>query len=236
MTLDLHAASTAFAQEIEDLLEGVLPHGSKDQPDQSRIRVLQQAARYVIRTGTGEKAGGMSLYSEGKHVGDLHVSYHCARDQANDYLAVRKSMFQVTSPQEGTPLLRLDFNQAANAVPAAHWNVHGERGATSVMLAWCNAKHSGLLSQVHLPVGGIRGRPCLEDFIDMLITEFGIDSHRGWASLIKAGREKWRTLQTKSCVRDSPEAAASVLRRLGYDVTAPVGGLPTSNSDMLRCR
>jgi hypothetical protein len=236
VTLDLHAASTAFAQEIDDLLEGVLPRGTQDKPDQPRIRVLKQGERYVIRTGTEDQAGGIGLYSDGKHVGELHVSYHCAPDRADNFLAVRKSMFQLTSPQEGTPLLRLDFNQNANKVPAAHWNVHGERGATSVILARCNPKHSGLLSQVHLPVGGTRTRPCLEDFVDMLVTEFGIDYNNGWAKLIQDGRQKWRTFPTKSVVRDSPEAAASVLRHLGYTVTPPEGDAPEPNTDMLRCR
>jgi hypothetical protein len=236
VTLDLNAASTAFAQDIQNLLEGVLPPGKGEPSNQPRIRVLRQGARHVIRTGTEDKAGGMRLHSEGRHVGDLQVLYHCEPDRADRFLAVRKSMFQLTSPQEGTPLLRLDFNQAANKVPAAHWNVHGERGATSVMLARCNPRHSGLLSQVHLPVGGTRGRPCLEDFLDMLIAEFGIDHAADSDALITAGREKWRLFQTRAVVRDSPDVAASVLHHLGYTVLAPETGTPTPNVDMLRCR
>lgn len=236
MTIDLKRASETFAQEVQDLLEGVLPRGPKDSAGQPRIRVLKQGARYVIRTGPEDRAGAVPLYSGGKHVGDLEVSFYCAPDSANQYLAVRKSMFQLTSPQEGTPLLRLDFNQAANKVPAAHWNVHAERGATSVMLARCNPRHEGLLSQVHLPVGGVRARPCLEDFLDLLITEFNIDHHGSWQDLIEDGRQRWRILQTQSVVRDSPETAADVLRRLGYTVTPPQDGLPPWNQTMLRCR
>lgn len=189
MTFDLHAATTGFVDDIQALLDGVLPSSAGEPAGHRLIKVLRQDERYVIRTGPEAKAGSLRLYSAGKHVGDLHVSYHCEPDRQNSFLAVRKSMFQLTSPQEGTPLLRLDFNQDAYKVPAAHWNVHGERGATSVMLARCNADHSGLLSQVHLPVGGTRGRPCLEDFLDMVISEFDIDRHDGYAELLKAGRQ-----------------------------------------------
>lgn len=236
MTLDLLAATTAFAEDIENLLDGVLPRGDGEQADQPRITVLQQGERYVIRTGIDEKAGGLRLHSDKKYVGELHVLYHCAQDRDNSFLAVRKSMFQLTAPKVGTPLLRLDFDQKAHTVPAAHWNVHGERGDTSVMLARCNSKHSGLLSQVHLPVGGTRARPCLEDFLDMLIVEFDIDHHIGWNDLIKAGRQKWRTFQTKALVRDSPEIAASVLRNLGYTVSAPEADPQPTDIEMLICR
>ena len=81
----------------------------------------------------------LPLYSDRRWVGQFEASFPCVPDRANHFLAVRKSIFQLTSPQEGTPLL-----------------------------ARCHPGHSGLLSQVHLPVGGARPRPCLEDFLDML--------------------------------------------------------------------
>lgn len=236
MNFDLDAATTKFAQDTQNFLDGVLPRGEAEPADEPRIKILRQGERSVVRTGTETKAGGLKLHSDGKHVGELAVSYHCAPDRPGHYLAVRKSMFQLTSPQEGTPLLRLDFDHAMHTVPAAHWNVHGERGATSVMLARCNPDHSGLLSQVHLPVGGIRWRPCLEDFVDLLIAEFNIDHHPNASKLIEAGRQQWRTFQTRSVVRDSPEDAAAVLRNLGFTVSPPDGELPSQNVDMLRCR
>lgn len=236
MTIDLETAGRDFAQQVEDLLDGVLRRGDKDDAGQPRIRTLKQGTRYVIRSGPEDKFGAMPLYANGKHVGDLEVSYYCAIDSAGQYLAVRKSSFQLSSPQEGTPLLRLDYDQAAHSVPAVHWNVHAERGATSVMLARCNPKHAGLVSQVHLPVGGVRGRPCLEDFLELLICEFNIDRHDPWRTLIKEGRRDWRVRQTRVLVRDSPEQAADVLRRLGYTVTPPEAGAPAPNVEMLHCR
>jgi hypothetical protein len=76
----------------------------------------------------------------------------------------------------------------------------------------------------------------MDDGVDMLVTEFQIDHHRGWDKLIKDGRQRWRTFQARAVVRDNPEAAASVLTDLGYTVTAPEGSYPQLNLDMLRCR
>lgn len=205
-------------------------------PTGGPFKLLQQAEWYVVRTGTAERPGGFDLLSGGQPIGYLAVSFHCAPDRENRHLAVRKSQFQLAPRSEGTPLLRVDFLHKSHSVPAAHWNVHAERGATSVLLARCNPKHSGFLSQVHLPVGGTRARPCLEDFLEMLICEFNIDAKRGWKERIHAGRERWRKLQARAIVRDVPEEAASVLTDLGYVVQPPNQGHPDKNTDMLRCR
>ncbi len=133
------------------------------------------------------------------------------------------------------PLLRLDFDEKAHTVPASHWNVHGESGATSALLARSNVDHEGRLSKIHLPVGGVRYRPCLEDFIEMLICEFQFDTCDGWRHALYDGREQWRSFQTRAIVRDMPDAAADVLRRIGYGVAAPAIP-PQRNRDMLRAR
>ncbi|MCP2255749.1 hypothetical protein LY13_004531 [Prauserella aidingensis] len=132
-------------------------------------------------------------------------------------------------------MLRLDYLHVAHSTPVAHWTVHAERGATSVLLARCNPRHEGLLSQVHIPVGGPRYRPCLEDFLERLVVEFNIDARPGWENAVENGRQTWRETQTRAVVRDSPEIAAEVLRRQGYTVTAAADP-PAQNRSMLRAR
>jgi hypothetical protein len=63
------------------------------------------------------------------------------------------------------PLLRLDFDREMHTAPGCHWNVHAERGAITNLLARNNPDHSGELCKLHLPVGGARMRPCLEDLL-----------------------------------------------------------------------
>lgn len=235
MTFDLEQASTSFAQEVQDLLDAVLPIEDSADPETRRIQVIQQDVWFVVRPGTRDKPGAVPLLSDGVRVADLTFHFHCHPDRAKTFLAVRKSKFQLVSTGESTPLLRLDFDQNAHTIPTSHWNVHGERGATSVLLARCNRSHPGLLAKVHLPVGGVRYRPCLEDFLEMLVTEFGFDRRDGWKEAVLAGREQWRIKQVKAIVRDHPEAAADVLENLGYQVSRPAKP-PERNVDVLRAR
>jgi len=238
VTADLHEESVKFAQQVQDLLDATLPTANGEDPEVRKLKVIELEDSYSIRPGTLQKIGTVWLLKDGDHVADLHLSYLCALDRSRGFLAIRKSKFQLTSvrPKEGTPLLRLDFDHKAHTVPAAHWNVNGERGATSVLLARCNPDHVGLLSQVHLPVGGVRYRPCLEDFLDLLLTEFRFDRLPTWRERIEEGRESWRRIQTRAIVRDSPEDAVEVLSKLGYTVTPPDGGHTETNLAALHCR
>jgi hypothetical protein len=77
------------------------------------------------------------------------------------------------------------------------------------------------MSSLHIPVGGSRFRPCLEDFIQFLICECKFDARPGWREQVETGRERWRRRQAATVVRDMPEEAARVLRDLGYIVEAP---------------
>jgi hypothetical protein len=71
-----------------------------------------------------------------------------------------------------------------------------------------------------VPVGGPRMRPCIEDFLQMLIVEFGFDAVDGWRRVIDDGRVLWRRRQLAAMIRDDAEYTAEVLRdRLGYEVT-----------------
>jgi hypothetical protein len=77
------------------------------------------------------------------------------------------------------------------------------------------------LSEMHLPVGGHRMRPSLEDVLLFLEREFAIDVVDGWRNVIDEYLREYRLLQLMSAVRDAPEAAAEVLRDLKYVVEAP---------------
>lgn len=90
------------------------------------------------------------------------------------------------------------------------------------------------MHELHFPLGGHRFRPCLEDVLQMLVEEFGIDTADGALDALAAGREKWRRHQTGAVVRDAPEEAVRVLRELGYMVETPSGGPVFPNVRELR--
>ncbi|MFD4250475.1 hypothetical protein ACFWQL_12125 [Amycolatopsis thermoflava] len=234
MTFDLLRESTNFAQAVQDMLDAVLPVDPRADIEHRRLNVIKQDPWYVIRPGTQRKLGAIHLLSGGDHVANLSLTFKCGPDRASRYLAVRKSSFQLQWLGEGPPLMRLDFDHKAHTVPVAHWNVHAERGATSVLLARCNPKHVGLLSKVHLPVGGTRYRPCLEDFLEMIIKEFRFDTNPKWSDAIRAGRASWRVKQAKSIVRDLPDIAVQILENeIGYTITPPTSGHPARNAEVL---
>ena len=102
--------------------------------------------------------------------------------------------------------------------PAAHIHVPAHRGALTPLLSQSGHPHPHDMSSLHIPVGGSRFRPCLEDFIQFVISECQFDARDGWRAHVADGRERWRRRQIATVVRDAPEEAVRVLRELSYAV------------------
>ena len=75
-------------------------------------------------------------------------------------------------------------------MPAAHIHVHAHRDGLSHALgktgsktkrgkARAEAREVPRMADLHFPVGGHRFRPCLEDVLEMLVTELGVDHPDG---------------------------------------------------------
>ncbi|MFC5993539.1 hypothetical protein ACFQE5_04825 [Pseudonocardia hispaniensis] len=233
MTIDVHQAALAFGQELQDLLDAVLPKPWNVDEHDRQVQVLAGAQnRYSIRVA--HRHGLIALVRNGEHVASLRVEYRCTHDTSKDYLAVQQSSFELRSAADRTPLARLDYLRNAHTVPAAHWNVYAERGAVSHLLGRTNQDHSGLVSKLHFTVGGSRMRPCLEDFIDFIAYEFRFDLRSGAKAALAEGRERWRRKQIRALVRDAPEEAVQALTALNYTVIDPAEGPRQPNTKSLR--
>jgi hypothetical protein len=66
----------------------------------------------------------------------------------------------------------------------------------------------------HLPVGGRRYRPTLEDMVEFLITERLARPKRGWKRAIADGREEFRKKQLRAAIRRDPDTARDALEKL----------------------
>jgi hypothetical protein len=167
------------------------------------------------------------------HLADFAMTIYLDMDRSGTYLKAVGSalMLMLSSTLDRTPLLRLEYRADMHSDPIAHWQFHAERGAFSHLLTRAHAHRPGRvgkphdLSSVHLPVGGERFRPCLEDFLQLLVVDCGVDSQEGWETAIKDGRESWRRRQLGSAVRDVPSEAVRVLTELGWSCSPPEGAV-----------
>ncbi len=208
---------------MRDTLSGLLPG---DREVISR-RTDADDERYVVRPPGDPKPQRVPVFVDGEHLASLSVVLYLALDRTGAYLKTVRSDIGVHSTLDRTALLRLEYRADMHTDPIALWQMHAERGAFSHLLARAHAvrpdrvKKPHDLSSLHLPVGGERFRPCLEDVLQFLVVDCGVDHLDGSRAVVEAGRERWRLRQLGSAVRDAPDKAASVLAELGWKVERP---------------
>ena len=200
-------------------------------PDVAPFRADIVGAYAVVRQQPDE---GIPLLVSGRPLVTIKVKYQCVMDTYDKFLAVENSSFIVyegaMSGTGGEPLFRYDYirNPSSN-IPGAHIQVHAHRDAlTYIMTQTGNATQRGKrrarstdvprLSEIHFPVGGPRFRPCLEDLLEMLISELGVESTPEARESLRRGREAWRRKQIGAVVRDAPGEAVATLIELGYSI------------------
>lgn len=130
---------------------------------------------------------------------------------------VRSSVMYLSPDQDGArTLLHYDYERdKADDYPEAHLQVC----ATSV--EWEDAMRSygprgRPLKKLHLPVGGRRFRPSVEDLIEFLVTEQLASGRPGWKRHVDQGRRRFEERQLKAAVRRNPEIALAILREEGH--------------------
>jgi len=216
----LEAFGRQFADDLQMLIRGTL--GTK-----RAVRAVRYADRVVVRPGS-IKPVPVSLARDGRLAARLMFSYDITPDSSGNFPSVTNSKVRIDSPATNRPVLRYEFIKEANRSPTAHWHVHGESTELGRILGGSPSVRTSL-SNLHLPVGGSRFRPGLEDVIELLITELRFDHASQWRQNLHRGREAWRSTQLAVAVRDAPETAADALRDLGYKVQRRSPGAGSRN-------
>jgi hypothetical protein len=152
-------------------------------------------------------------------IGIVQLDYALGFDRAGRHLAVHNSSFQLKDRRGKKPIVRIEYVRDARTIPCSHVHVHGESGLFTEFLAATGHKSAAAISSIHVPTGGDRFRPCIEDFVQFLIEECGVAGREGWRDEVFEGREAYRQIQTAAAVRDRPEVAIAELKRLGLSVT-----------------
>ena len=216
----LQARAKEFAAELTATVRTVSP-----QADPFTARLVRE--RVTVRQEPGE---GIPLSVGGEKLFTLKTDLKCCWDSAGQFLTIEEAstaVFAGTSDRQ--PIFRYEYVREARDVPAAHLHVHAHRdsftyalvkGGTSSKRAKARSKSSKVpsLADVHFPLGGHRFRPVLEDVLEMLIDEFGVDHESDALQTLAEARQRWRETQTKAAVRDAPDAAIESLRSMGYTV------------------
>jgi len=160
----------------------------------------------------------------------LRLNYRCRLDTTATYLAIDASKIWVVAEVDRTPIFRFEYLYEAESVPHSHIHVHGERGVLSHLLSKTGHAVPHDMSALHLPTGGSRFRPDLEDVIQFLLEECKFDAVAGWRERVHAARAEWRATQVRAATRAMAAEAAAELRRIGYTVTPPEDGHPEAGA------
>ncbi|BBY63488.1 hypothetical protein [Mycolicibacterium helvum] len=164
---------------------------------------------------------------------ELVVVYKLCVDSFSRYIAVEHSSFMLKAVLDRTPIIRWDYDRSPNNKPSSHMQITAHRGALSHLLSRLDHPTPHSIESLHLPMGGDRFRPCLEDIVEFLIRDCGFDGQKGWKTTVKDGRAKWRRIQARAAVRDAPGEAAAALEDLGFTVIPPADGAPDERIDKL---
>lgn len=224
----LAAQAKAFAEGLTDTVRALVPDCApfeaellEDRPDRERFWVRQNPDT------------GIPLSVSGKPILTLTVLYYCCLDGEGRWLATDESHVKVYAGAKAAkdPLLRYHYRrQGPDDLPAAHIHVHAHRDGLSHVLGQSGTKTKRgkaraqgesipRMAELHFPVGGHRFRPCLEDVLEMLVTELGVDHPDGAIDALREGRERWRRNQTRTVVRDAPDEAIAVLSDLRFKIS-----------------
>ncbi len=151
----------------------------------------------------------------------LSVLHTLELDDSETFLTTKQSTYTLQEDDDDASILTYDFvREPPNEFPEAHIHIHGESDVLRGMLH-ASGRDKDKPADLHLPVGGRRFRPCLEDIIEFCILERLVTPRNEWQGALNRSRDEYRDRQLRAAVRRNPAAAAEVLRSDGWQVTAP---------------
>ncbi|WP_143049617.1 hypothetical protein [Asanoa ishikariensis] len=133
------------------------------------------------------------------------------------YLTVASSYCGIYLGDEQELLLHYDYERDKTAYTEAHIQVAGDHPMLEQLLREVGRPRDKM-KKLHLPVGGRRLRPSLEDLLESLIAERILSPKVGWQKILGDSRLTYRKNQIAAVVRSNQATAIATLKRLGYEV------------------
>lgn len=216
---DLNSQARKFAKQTSDLLNNTVTNGI-------RVSVVATTAGECIigRNVTTKRLTAepiplsTSSYKASVYLYWIH-SY--SLDSEERYLTMTSStMSAYTSVEmnDSQLIVGIDYTRSPkNKYPGSHLHVGGERNDLDDI--YHGKRKSRKLRDLHLPVGGKRFRPILEDLIEFLIIEEFVEPHTNWQTTLNEHRKRWERIQLKAAVRRNQSDAAAALKEAGWCVS-----------------
>lgn len=208
----LEARIQQFAEEVCTRVLMCLEGEPK--PDDLKVEASPDGKRFTF-----SYRQTLHAVADGPVIGMVQLDYALGTDRSGNHLAVHSSTFQLRDSRGKKPIVRVEYVRDAKRVPCSHIHLHAESGLFTQLLAATGHDSPAAVQSVHIPTGGDRFRPCVEDFVEFLISECRVAARDGWGDEVKHGREQWRSMQTAAAVRDRPDVAIRELERLGLTIT-----------------
>ena len=218
-----------FATQTTATIRTVCP----DAPDWiAQVSTHKGVWRATVATPSNEP---VDLTVEKKRLLRLQVFYECTASARHSFMLVERSAFNLLPAHGSQPLVRLEYiRHPRSDVPCCHLQVHAHRDDWTFVMTRngvgsrrrsvakrADTERAPQLSDIHFPVGGPRLRPTLEDFLEMLIHDLGVEHSDDALDIFAQQREAWRTAQVRAMTASLPDVVAEVLRDAGYTVTPP---------------
>src|SRR5665811_2281160 len=70
------------------------------------------------------------------------------------------------------------------------------------------------LAKLHLPVGGRRFRPTMEDIIEFVVSERLVVPRPGWEAAVHESRANFQEKQLRAAIRRNPDTAKQAMQDL----------------------
>jgi hypothetical protein len=211
---ELFGQAHEFAAEIAELLDRTVTSSA---PVAARVRGHSVV---VAAYNEYDDLTAVPLKINGEHRLDLRIEYWCRWGFTAQFLRVQESNFALMVAGLGEPLVRFEYVYERPVAPA-HIQVHGESSALGYLLSWKSLTRPPKLQELHLPVGGRRFRPCLEDVVEFAIGDLGLDAQDDWQQRIEEGRRGWRKIQLaaamRDLIRDAPEEMRDTIKAWADD-------------------